>query len=244
MSRSLVISVFDWSFLSVIQLPRNLLLSILFQLCCFSKPWRNSRAGEDVDPLLHYILDFGPPHFFLFSNITPPNILSRCQLWDFVSLPEKCSSVLHLLRVLPEFFAPSIGDSTIDLAVLALEVRLSNREVLLVIRCFSCSSSLSGSYDFTFFFFFPTSASFFQNPTFADALAPVVLLVQHAGKVKEKIFFFFLLFFLKRVRFAGVWSLAMICSQVKAWGKLEKLFCSQCCVVIGSSVLPSQLRNF
>lgn len=97
---------------------------------------------------------------------------------------------------------------------------------------------------FYFFFFFPTSASFFQNPTFADALAPVVLLVQHAGKVKEKIFFFFLLFFLKRVRFAGVWSLAMICSQVKAWGKLEKLFRSQCRVVIGSSVLPSQLRNF
>lgn len=129
---------------------------------------------------------FCPPDFF--SNITPPNILFHCQLWDFVSLPEKCSSMLHLLKVLPELFAPSIGDSTIDLAVLALEVRLSNWEVLLVIRCCSCSSSLSGSYDFTFF---STTASFFQNPIFADALAAVVLLVQHAGKVKEKKIIFF-----------------------------------------------------
>lgn len=157
---------------------------VFFQTMKKFKGWWGCRSSSS----LHF--RFWPPAFFLFSNITPPNILAHCQLWDFVSLPEKCSSVLHLLKVLPEFFASSIGDSTIDLAVLALEVRLSNWEVLLVIRCCSCGSSLSGSYDFTFFFF-STTASFFQNPTFADALAPVVLLVQHAGKVKEKKSFFF-----------------------------------------------------
>lgn len=106
-----------------------------------------------------------------------------------------------------------------------------------MIRCCSCSNSFSEFFCFhnSKIFFSSTSPSFFQNPTFATA---AVQLVKYNGKVKI-IFSLvgFFLFCLKSVRFAGVIiSLHMICSQMKAWGKFQKLFYLEYCFVINASV--------
>jgi len=76
---------------------------------------------------------------------------------------------------------------------------------------------------FNHFTFLSSGTSFFQNPIFADALAAVVLLIQCAGKV-NKYLYIISLFCLRRVIFAGVQSLRMICSKNEGLEKNSRTF--------------------